>query len=123
MVHYEASHLDLRCLHEYLVLVYGILRVNCCYILSKTAGESFKGNGYIFMGGNSVKTNGVPSEMGSALKGKNLLPIGSKFFPFRVDLTSEGFGVQEGKQETIKVASLIKKWRQTYQMYQVNILF
>ena len=30
----------------------------------------------------------LPSEKGSALKGKNLLPTGSKFFPFRVDLFS-----------------------------------
>ena len=30
-----------------------------------------------------------PSEKGSTLKGKNLLPR-SKFFPFRVDLFSEG---------------------------------
>ena len=31
-----------------------------------------------------------PSEKGSTLKGKNLLPKGSKFFPFRVDPFSEG---------------------------------
>ena len=31
-----------------------------------------------------------PSEKGSTLKGKNLLPFGSKFFPFRVDPFSEG---------------------------------
>ena len=30
------------------------------------------------------------SEKGSTPKGKNLLPNGSKFFPFRVDLSSEG---------------------------------
>ena len=30
------------------------------------------------------------SEKGSALKGKNLLPTRSKFFPFRVDPFSEG---------------------------------
>ena len=33
------------------------------------------------------------SEKGSSLKGKNLLPGRSKFFPFRVDLFSEGEGL------------------------------
>ena len=31
---------------------------------------------------------------------------GSKFFPFRVDIFSEGLGVQESKQEVTKVVSL-----------------
>ena len=31
----------------------------------------------------------LPSEKGSTLKGKNLLPPGNKFFPFRVDPFSE----------------------------------
>ena len=34
--------------------------------------------------------NQVPSEKGSILKGKNLLPVGSKFFPFRKDTFTEG---------------------------------
>ena len=32
----------------------------------------------------------LPSEKRSTLKGKNLLPLRSKFFPSRVDLFSEG---------------------------------
>ena len=36
-----------------------------------------------------------PSEKGSTLKEKNLLPMGSKFFPIRVDLFSEGTYEQE----------------------------
>ena len=32
----------------------------------------------------------LPSEKGSTPKGKNLLPIGSKFFPFSVDPFLEG---------------------------------
>ena len=32
----------------------------------------------------------VSSEKGSTLKGKNLVPPGSKFFPFRIDPFSEG---------------------------------
>ena len=37
-----------------------------------------------------VPAHQTPSEMGSALKGKNLLPIVSKFLPFGVDPFSEG---------------------------------
>ena len=44
-----------------------------------------KGNGYTLRGGNSVKIDLVPSVKGSVLKGENLLPLGSKFSPFRVD--------------------------------------
>ena len=36
------------------------------------------------------KLFGLPSEKGSTLEGKNLLPIGRKFFPFRVGHFSEG---------------------------------
>ena len=43
-------------------------------------------NGYTFSADNSVKICFCfPSEKWSTLKGKNLLPWGSKFFPFRVD--------------------------------------
>ena len=47
----------------------------------------FKGIGYTFKGGNSVKIVFflLCSQNGSTLKGKNLLPTGSKFFPFKVD--------------------------------------
>ena len=31
-----------------------------------------------------------PSEKGTTLKGKNFAPFGNKFFPFRVELFSEG---------------------------------
>ena len=44
---------------------------------------------YTLRGGNSVGLFCLPSEKGSTLKGKNLLP-GIKFFPFRVDPISEG---------------------------------
>ena len=40
-------------------------------------------------GEGTVKLVCLPSEKGSTLKRKNLLPLGSKFFPFRVDLFSE----------------------------------
>ena len=47
-----------------------------------------------------------PSEKESTLKGKNL-PLGGKFFPFRVDSFSEGAWF-EGKQTGKKVVSLVK---------------
>ena len=43
-------------------------------------------------------------EMVSTLKGKNLLPFGSKFFPFRVDLFSEGMMCRTAKRESYCVA-------------------
>ena len=37
-----------------------------------------------------IHAHQVPSDKRSVLKGKNLLPHGSKFFHFRVDPISEG---------------------------------
>ena len=45
----------------------------------------------------------LPSEKGSSLKGKNLLPMGANYFPFRVDLLSEGTwcaGLKTGSQKS-----------------------
>ena len=50
----------------------------------------------------------LPSEKEYALKGKNLLPLGSKFFLFRVDPFQMGLGVQESKQEVTKFVSLVE---------------
>ena len=49
-----------------------------------------KGKRHTFKGDNSIKIILLPSEKGFTLKGKNLLPKGSKFFPFRVNPFSEG---------------------------------
>ena len=47
------------------------------------------------------------SEKGSGLKGKNLLSLGSTFFPFRAGPFSEGIWcMQKSKYEAIKVVSL-----------------
>ena len=40
-----------------------------------------------------------PSEKGCTLKGKSLLPLGSKLFPFRVYHFQKGLGVQASKQK------------------------
>ena len=40
-------------------------------------------------------------------KGKNLLPFGSKFFPFGVEPFLKGVNAPESKQEVTKVFSLI----------------
>ena len=42
--------------------------------------ENSQGDGYIFKGGNSIKTSLLPSENGSTPKGKNLLPLGANSF-------------------------------------------
>ena len=42
----------------------------------------------------------IPSEQGSTLKGKNLLPMGAILFLFRVDLFSKG-----GQNNSNRVAS------------------
>ena len=48
----------------------------------------FKGNAYIFKGNNSVKTV-LPSFWKTVYsKRKEFAPLGSKFFPFRVDFFS-----------------------------------
>ena len=52
--------------------------------------QYLKGNRYIFRGGSSDKRVLCVLEKGSTLKGKNLLPEGSKFLPFRVDPFPEG---------------------------------
>ena len=60
------------------------------------------GNGYTFKRAVKILFC-LPSEKGSTLKGKNLLP-----FPFRVDLLSEGLVVLERKQGVTEVISLVK---------------
>ena len=65
----------------------------------------------------------LPSEKGSVLKGKNLLPWGSKFLPFRTDPFSEGHGMHESKLVT-KVVSLDKNDRKSTKFihFSLNLL-
>ena len=51
---------------------------------------SLKGNRYTVRGRNSLKIALSPSEKGSTLYGKNLLPLGANYFPYRIDPFSEG---------------------------------
>ena len=48
------------------------------------------------------------SKNGSILKEKNLLPRGSKFFPFRVDPFQKELHVEESNQEIMKVVSIVQ---------------
>ena len=52
---------------------------------------TFKGNGYIFSRGNSVKNILTPFRKGVYSKRKEFAPLGSKFFPFGVDLFQKRF--------------------------------
>ena len=54
----------------------------------------------------------LPSEKGVCSKRKEFAPMGSKFFPFRVDAFSEGLSLQEFKQEDTKVVSLVQNGRE-----------
>ena len=68
-----------------------------------------RANEYTFKGGYSIKTVFRPSEMGSTQKGKNLLPLGSKFFPFSVDPFSEGpWCAGKQKRKSQKLSPLLK---------------
>ena len=51
----------------------------------------------------------LPSEMGSTLKGKNLLPLGANSFLVEESPFQKGFVVQTNKQEVSKIVSLVKK--------------
>ena len=51
-----------------------------------------------------------PAGKGSSLKGKNLLPFGSRFFPFRVDSFQKGLGLQERKQKVVSLAKMTKNF-------------
>ena len=55
----------------------------------------------------------LSSEKVSTLKGKNLLPFGSKFFPFRVDCFPEGNESIVFKQEITKLFSWKKNERKS----------
>ena len=55
----------------------------------------------------SSESFSLPTENVSILKRKKFAPIGSKFFPFRVDPFQNGTGVGEAKQEGTKVVSLV----------------
>ena len=70
---------------------------------------TLKGNGYTFRDGNSVKILSPVSEKGSALKGKNLLPLGANSFLLDETLFQKGLGMQESKKEVTKVVFLVKK--------------
>ena len=81
----------------------------CCLL-----EDSIKGHWYTFKGDNSVKVVFAPFWKGTYSKRKEFAPIGSKFFPFRVDPFQIGTDVQERKQELTKVVSLVKKWQKNY---------
>ena len=74
--------------------------MNSCFVFIQR-------NGYTFRGDNFVKIVLPPSEKGSTLKGKNLLPQGNKFFPFRVDPFSEEHLCTRKQMEVTKVISLV----------------
>ena len=63
-----------------------------------------------------------PFRKGIYFKRKKKLLLVRAFFSFRVDPFSEGFGVQERKQEVAKVASLVKDGRKIYQVYPVPLI-
>ena len=84
-----------------------------------TWNKWFKGKGYTLMGYNSVKAVFPPFEMGSILKGNDLLPRGSKFFSFRVEPFPQGTAVHEREQE-LTVVSLVR-W-QKYFKYLLYII-
>ena len=50
----------------------------------------------------------LPSEMGSTLKGKNLLPLGPDSFLLEQTPFWKGLRVQKSKQEVAKVVSLVQ---------------
>ena len=60
----------------------------------------------------------LPSEKGSALNGKNLLPMGANSFPLEQIPFQKGPSIQESIPEVTKVVSLVK-WLSIYQVYQV----
>ena len=64
------------------------------------------------MGVDSIKIFFFSSEKGSTLNGKNLLPHGSKFFPFRVDPFQNG-----ARQPGL----CCQKWQKIYQVYPVPL--
>ena len=51
----------------------------------------------------------LPSEKGSTLTGKNLLPMGANSFLLEWTPFQKGFGVQESKPKVTKVVSLVEK--------------
>ena len=55
----------------------------------------------------------LPSEKGSTLKGKNLLPLGANSFLLEQTPFQKGYGKQESKLEVIKVVSLVKNGRKS----------
>ena len=52
----------------------------------------------------------LPAEKGSILKGKNLLPFGSKFLPFRVDLLRMGLVCRKTNMKLQRLSPLKIKW-------------
>ena len=49
----------------------------------------------------------LPSEKGSTLKGKNLLPVGANSFLLELIPFQKGFNLLEHKEEVTKVVSLV----------------
>ena len=101
--HDVASTLMRRCINEmYLLRMRLSLQtlISCTYISKR--------NLTIEGADNSVKIVCFSSEKGSVLKRKNLLPLLSRSFPFRVDPFQKGLGLQDGKLEVTKVVSLVK---------------
>ena len=63
---------------------------------------------FFFFTETTVKIVCLPSEKGSILKGKNLLPQGANSFLLELTPFQKGLGVQETKQELTKTVSLVQ---------------
>ena len=60
------------------------------------------------------------SEKGSVLKRKNLLPLLSRSFSFRVDPFQKGLDLQDGKLEVTKKNLPCKNGRKKYHVHQIS---
>ena len=75
------------------IILHDTLRKNPLFMIRT------KGNGYIFRVGNSGRIGRSPSEKGSIIKRKSLLPWGANYFSLQQTPFLKGLGVQESEQE------------------------
>ena len=50
-------------------------------------------------------------KIGSTLKGKNLLPFGSKFFPLKVDPIEKKGKIEDGRVASLDIVPIHLKWQ------------
>ena len=114
----ESEGLDLIRLHGWA----GPLRFRCPHVVRYhflPSHNSYYQNRYFQ--GDAILSKCLPSEQVSDSNGKEIYSLWGQILPLRVDPLEKVNGMREGKQQVIKVVSLVKMVKKTFKGIQYSV--